>query len=73
MQVCTENRYAVQELGAKSALRPEQAFHVPRRGGGIAIELPESASQNSFSIPGSQKVADPRVSSGAEVSAPGDR
>jgi hypothetical protein len=37
-----------------------------RRGGRIAGELRESASQNSFSIPASQKVADPRVSSGAE-------
>jgi hypothetical protein len=29
-----------------------------RRGGRIAGELPKSASQNSFSIPASQKIAD---------------
>src|SRR5208283_5725729 len=33
----------------------------------IAAERFESASQNSFLIPTSQKVAEPRVSSGAEV------
>ena len=33
----------------------------------IAAERSESASQNSFLIPTSQKVAEPRVSSGAEV------
>ena len=59
----------------RAGLRPEQAFHVPewRRGGRIAGELPESASQNSFFIPASQKVADPRVSSGAEAVQKGAR
>jgi hypothetical protein len=33
----------------------------------IAAELPESASQNSFLIPTSQKVAEPRVSSAAKL------
>jgi hypothetical protein len=38
-------------------------------GGGerIAAERSESASRNSFLIPTSQKVAEPRVSSGAQV------
>jgi len=38
-----------------------------RGGERIAAEHSESASQNSFLIPISQKVAEPRVSSGAEV------
>ena len=38
-----------------------------RGGERIAAERPESASQNSFLIPTSQKVAEPRVSSSAEV------
>ena len=41
---------------------------VKRRGGErIAAERSESASQNSFLIPTSQKVAEPRVLSGAGV------
>ncbi len=51
-------------LPGRTAIRPEQAFDWWRERQ-IAVNSGEIASRNSLSIPASQKVADPRVSSGA--------